>query len=79
MILFGFSNLQTWGPLVARDDAPFSLVRLSPAPLFIVVGIVLGQAFFAWSHRRVAADKCGPVLSPASRCCSNGTVQPVPT
>jgi len=57
LVLFGLRNLQTWGPLVAEADAPFSLLRLSPAPMFILVGIVLGQAFFAWSHRRVAADK----------------------
>jgi MFS family permease len=56
-ILFGFNNLQTWGPLVAKAAAPFSVLRVSPAPIFIVVGIVLGQAFFAWSNRRVAADK----------------------
>src|SRR5262245_60763585 len=57
LILFGFNNLQTWGPLVAEDAAPFSLLRLSPAPIFILLGIVLGQAFFAWSSRRVAAGK----------------------
>jgi MFS family permease len=57
LILFGLRNLQTWGPLVAEPDAPFSLLQLSPAPLLIVVGIVLGQAFFAWSHRRVAAGR----------------------
>src|SRR5262245_1700769 len=57
LVLFGFNNLQTWGPLVAEDAAPFSLLRLSPAPMFILLGIVLGQAFFAWSHRRVAAAK----------------------
>jgi MFS family permease len=57
LILFGLRNLQTWGPLVAEADAPFSLLRLSPAPMFILVGIVLCQAFFAWSHRRVADNK----------------------
>jgi MFS family permease len=57
LILFGFNNLETWGPLVAKDAAPFSLLRLSPAPMFILFGIVLGQAFFAWSKRRVAARK----------------------
>jgi MFS family permease len=57
LILFGVSNLQTWGPLAARSEAPFSLLQLSPAPMFILMGIVLGQAFFAWSNRRVAADK----------------------
>jgi MFS family permease len=57
LILFGFSNLQTWGPLLATDAAPFSLLRVSPAPMLILGGIVLGQAFFAWSHRRVAASR----------------------
>jgi MFS family permease len=57
LILFGLRNLQTWGPLVAEPDAPFSLLQVSPAPLLILVGIVLGQAFFAWSHRRVAAGR----------------------
>ncbi|HKA82836.1 MAG TPA: MFS transporter [Acidimicrobiales bacterium] len=57
LILFGFNNLQTWGLLVADDGAPFSLLRLSPAPMLILVGILLGQAFFAWSTRRVAANK----------------------
>ena len=57
LILIGLGNLQTWGPLVAKDAAPFSLLQLSPAPMLILVGIVLGQAFFAWSNRRVAADK----------------------
>jgi MFS family permease len=56
-VLFGFNNLQAWGPLVAEDSAPFSVLRLSPAPMFILLGIALGQAFFAWSNRRVAADK----------------------
>src|SRR5262245_15219969 len=57
LILLGFNNLQTWGLLVAEREAPFSLLRLSPAPMFILVGIVLGQAFFAWSNRRVAASE----------------------
>jgi MFS family permease len=56
-ILFGVNNLETWGLLVANGDAPFSLLGMSPAPMFILVGIVLGQAFFAWSRRREAANK----------------------
>src|SRR5262249_3346094 len=47
LILFGFNSLQTWGPLVATSAAPFALLGVSPAPLLIVLGIVLGQAFFA--------------------------------
>jgi len=57
LILFGFNNLQTWGPLVAEDAAPFSVLRLSPAPMFILVGILLGQGFFVWSKRRATAGK----------------------
>ena len=57
LVLFGLNNLQTWGLLVAEGTAPFTLLGLSPAPFLIVLGIVLGQAFFAWSNRRVAADK----------------------
>jgi MFS family permease len=57
LILFGFNNLPTWGALVATDAAPFSVLQLSPAPIFILAGILLGQAFVAWSARRVAADR----------------------
>ncbi len=57
LILFGFNNLQTWGPLVAESAAPFSVLGVSPAPILILFGIVLGQAFFAWSNRRVSAKK----------------------
>jgi MFS family permease len=57
LVLFGFNNLQRWGPLTAQDAAPFSVLRVSPAPLLILLGIVVGQAFFTWSHRRVTADK----------------------
>jgi MFS family permease len=57
LVLFGFNNLEKWGLLVAESAAPFSLLGLSPAPMLILLGIVLGQAFFAWSHRRVAAGK----------------------
>jgi MFS family permease len=57
LILLGLRNLQTWGLLVAKSKAPFSLLGLSPAPMLILVGILLGQAFFAWSNWRVKAGK----------------------
>jgi len=57
LVLLGVRNLQTWGPLIAEGDAPFSLLGMSPAPMLILAGIVLGQGFFAWSRRRVAAGK----------------------
>ena len=61
-MLFGFNNLNTWGLVVAKDAAPISLFGLSPAPFLIALGIVLGQAFFVWSRRRVAAQKT-PILA----------------
>jgi len=55
LISFGFNNLNGWGLLLAGPNAPFSLLGLSPAPVMIVVGIVVGQAFFLWSRRRERA------------------------
>src|SRR5215469_1703396 len=49
LISFGFNNLRAWGVLMARRAAPFDLVGLSPAPVMIVVGVVLFMAFFLWS------------------------------
>ena len=46
LISFGFNNLNGWGLALARPNAPFNLVGVSPAPLMILAGIVLGQAFF---------------------------------
>jgi MFS family permease len=52
LISFGFNNLNGWGLLLATANAPFNLLGLSPAPILIIVGIVLGQAFLMWTHRR---------------------------
>lgn len=61
-ISVGFNNLSNWGLVLARPDAPFSLLGLSPAPFLILLGIVTGQAFFAWTHYRVEKGK-SPLLS----------------
>ena len=55
LISFGFNNLNRWGLGLARPGAPFDLMGLSPAPVMIVVGIVLGQIFFVWTRRRQQA------------------------
>jgi predicted MFS family arabinose efflux permease len=52
LISFGFNNLNRWGLGFATPAAPFSLFGLSPAPVFIVAGIVIGQGFLLWTHRR---------------------------
>lgn len=62
LVSFGFNNLINWGIVLARPDAPFNLLGLSPALLMIVFGLLLFQAFFAWSHQRAALGK-RPLLS----------------
>ncbi|WP_312010167.1 MFS transporter [Bradyrhizobium neotropicale] len=62
LISFGFNNLNRWGLVLASPNAPFSLLGLSPAPILIVAGVVLGQAFLMWTHRRQEAGKT-PLLA----------------
>jgi predicted MFS family arabinose efflux permease len=62
LISFGFNNLNGWGLALATPNAPFSLLGLSPAPILIVVGIVLGQAFLMWTRRRQQAGRT-PLLA----------------
>jgi MFS family permease len=72
MISFGFNNLNRWGLGAATANAPFDIAGLSPAPVLIVVGIVLGQLFLTWTRRREHDGKT-PLLplevlaSPAER------------
>ena len=54
LISFGANNLNRWGLGLARRNAPFDVLGLSPAPIMIVAGIILGQAFFLWTRRREA-------------------------
>lgn len=63
LILMGFNNINTWGLLLAKSAAPFTVLGLSPAPLLIALGIVFGQGFFAWSEKRMADGKT-PLLAP---------------
>jgi MFS family permease len=57
LLTLGFNNLNAWGPLVATDDAPFDVAGVSPAPLLVVLGVVLGQLFFWWTRRRAASGR----------------------
>jgi MFS family permease len=57
LISLGFNYLNTWGALVANANAPFNVLGLSPAPIMIVFGILLGQFFFTWSHLRQTAGE----------------------
>lgn len=62
LISFGFNNLNGWGMGLAGPNAPFNILGLSPAPVFIVVGVVLGQSFLMWTRRREAAQQT-PLLA----------------
>lgn len=55
LLSFGFSGLNTWGVWNATEQAPWSVLGVSPAPIFIVLGLVVGQGFFLWLRRRGAA------------------------
>ena len=57
VLTLGFNNLNAWGVFFADDDAPFEVAGVSPAPVLILVGIVLGQAFFVWTRRRTRAGQ----------------------
>lgn len=63
LISIGLNSINSWGVLLAEPTAPFGVLELAPAPVMIVIGIVLGQAFFAWSRRRRAAQKT-PLIAP---------------
>ena len=56
-LTLGFNNVNGWGVLRATDAAPFTILGLSPAPLLIVVGVVFGQLFWAWTRRRMREGK----------------------
>ena len=62
ILIFGFNNLRAWGLLLARPAAPFDILGLSPAPMMIVVGIVLVSAFLVWTGKRAAEGKT-PLLA----------------
>ncbi|QYM76426.1 MFS transporter [Leucobacter luti] len=57
LLTLGFNNLNGWGLLFASDSAPFSVAGLSPAPVFVVVGIILGQLFFLRTRQRKAQGR----------------------
>lgn len=51
LISLGFNSVTNWGLLAATPDAPFDLAGMSPVPLFVIVGVVLGQLFFSWLRK----------------------------
>jgi len=57
LISIGANKLADWGPLLAAPAAPFSIVDMSPAPIMVVCGIFLIQAFFVWSRKTDSSGK----------------------
>ncbi|MET1018069.1 MAG: MFS transporter [Leifsonia flava] len=55
LLSFGFSGLNSWGLVLATDQAPFDILGVSPAPILVVLGLIVGQGFFLWLRRRQAA------------------------
>lgn len=52
LISFGCNNLTEWGVLLGSPKAPFTVLEMSPAPILIVCGIFVAEAFLIWSRRR---------------------------
>lgn len=57
LLTLGFNNLNAWGITLAKPGAPFEILGLSPAPVFVVLGLILGQLFFLWTGRRMRRGK----------------------
>ena len=57
LLSFGFSGLNSWGVWEASSQAPFAILGISPAPLLIILGLILGQIFFVWVSKRQREKK----------------------
>jgi len=57
LISIGCNNLTKWGTLLATREAPFSVLDISPAPIMVVCGVFVFQAFLVWSRRRLAGGQ----------------------
>jgi MFS family permease len=57
LVSLGLDSVNAWGLLVAEPDAPFAPLGLSPSLILIVLGVLCGQAFFAWLYRRRTQQK----------------------
>jgi MFS family permease len=60
LLSFGFSGLSSWGLVFATPAAPFAVLGISPAPILVVLGVVLAQVFFSWIRTREADGR--PVI-----------------
>ena len=56
-LTFGVNNIRNWGLFMARPNAPFDILGISPAPLLVGIGVFLVSGFLAWTRQREAAGK----------------------
>lgn len=56
-LTLGFNNMNGWGAFFAGPNAPFDIAGISPAPMLIILGVILGQSFFTWTRRRMRDGK----------------------
>jgi MFS family permease len=56
-ITFAVNNIRNWGLFLARPNAPFEILGLSPAPMLLALGIIIISGFLAWTRKREAEGK----------------------
>ncbi len=57
ILTLGFNNIRNWGLFFAGPNAPFQLLGLSPALLFLGGGVLLLSGFLAWTRKRESDGK----------------------
>lgn len=57
ILTLGFNNIRNWGLFLAGPNAPFDILGISPAILFIAAGVVIISGFLAWTRKREADGK----------------------
>ena len=64
LIAFACNNILAWGVFLAGPGAPFELLGVSPVPIIVILGIMIG-GIFVWTHHRAASGKA-PTAGAAS-------------
>jgi MFS family permease len=57
ILTLGINNIRNWGLFFATSRAPYNILGISPAPMFIVAGVILVSGFLAWTRRREETGK----------------------
>ncbi len=57
ILTLGVNNIRSWGLFLAGPRAPFDILGISPALLFVAVGIVTVSGFLAWTRYRESLQK----------------------